>query len=62
MPDQEKPRNSTLLQSLQLLRRRGILREEDDRYFPAPDSAPLLRYYANSISHWLMQDAARQAA
>ncbi len=62
MRDEEKPRNSTLLQSLELLQRRGILREENDCYCAAPDANPLLRYYANSIAHWLMPDAARQIA
>lgn len=53
MRDEEKPRNSTLLQSLQLLQRRGILVEDRDHYFAGPDSSALLHYYANSISHWL---------
>jgi glycerol-3-phosphate O-acyltransferase len=53
MRDEEKPRNSTLLQSLQLLQRRGILIEDKDRYFPSADSKALLQYYANSIAHWL---------
>lgn len=53
MREEEKPRNSTLLQSLQLLQQRGILIENQDRYFPNPDSIALLMYYANSIAHWL---------
>jgi glycerol-3-phosphate O-acyltransferase len=54
MREEEKPRNSTLLQSLQLLQRRGVLIEDDDRYFAAPESLALLNYYANSIAHWLL--------
>lgn len=54
MREEEKPRNSTLLQSLQLLQRRGVLVEDDDRYFAAPESLALLNYYANSIAHWLV--------
>jgi glycerol-3-phosphate O-acyltransferase len=53
MREEEKPRNSTLLQSLQLLQRRSVLIEDDDRYFAGPDSMALLNYYANSIAHWL---------
>ena len=54
MREEEKPRNSTLLQSLQLLQRRGVLVEDDDRYFAWPESLALLNYYANSIAHWLV--------
>ncbi|MFZ2752937.1 MAG: 1-acyl-sn-glycerol-3-phosphate acyltransferase [Lysobacteraceae bacterium] len=54
MREEEKPRNSTLLQSLQLLQRRGVLIEDDDRYFAAPEFLALLNYYANSIAHWLV--------
>jgi glycerol-3-phosphate O-acyltransferase len=54
MREEEKPRNSTLLQSLQLLQRRGVLIEDDDRYFAGPGSLALLNYYANSIAHWLV--------
>ena len=53
MREEEKPRNSTLLQSLELLQRRGVLVEDDDRYFANADSTALLNYYANSIAHWL---------
>jgi glycerol-3-phosphate O-acyltransferase len=53
MREEEKPRNTTLLQSLQLLQRRGVLIGDNDRYFAGPDSAALLNYYANSIAHWL---------
>ncbi len=60
MRETEKPRNSTLLQSLELLQRRGALREENDCYSAAPDAGPLLKYYANSIAHWLLPEAARQ--
>jgi glycerol-3-phosphate O-acyltransferase len=60
MRDAQKPRNSTLLQSLQLLQRRGILIEDQDYYSPSPDSGALLQYYANSIAHWL-QPAAVEA-
>ncbi len=58
MREEEKPRNSTLLQSLQLLQRRGVLVEENDCYSATPGAGPLLQYYANSITHWLRPEAA----
>ena len=57
MREEEKPRNSTLLQSLQLLQRRGVLVEDDDRYYAGPESLALLNYYANSIAHWLVVES-----
>ncbi len=63
MRNEQKPRNSTLQQSLQLLQRRGILIEDKDSYSPSPDSGALLQYYANSIAHWLQPaDAAHGKA
>lgn len=50
-PD-EKPRHRTLFNSLELLIKRDLLIEEDDRYMIKPEHRPLLLYYANSIEHW----------
>ncbi|MGH8530047.1 MAG: 1-acyl-sn-glycerol-3-phosphate acyltransferase [Nevskiales bacterium] len=49
----ERPRGSTILASLELLRRRGILIEDNDCFVLNPESRPLVVYYANSIAHWL---------
>ncbi len=57
MRDEEKPRNSTLVHSLEQMQRRGILIEDKDCYFQNPDAGPQLRYYANSIAHWLLPAA-----
>ncbi|MCH7815625.1 MAG: 1-acyl-sn-glycerol-3-phosphate acyltransferase [Proteobacteria bacterium] len=50
-PD-EKPRHRTLSNSLDLLKERNILIEQDDRYKINPEHRSLLLYYANSIEHW----------
>jgi len=52
MKADEKPRHRTLSNSLELLKKRGMLTEDDDQYTIAPGQEPLLRYYANSIEHW----------
>ncbi len=48
----EKPRPRTLSNSLDMLKERNILLEQDDRYRVNPQCLPLLQYYANSIEHW----------
>jgi glycerol-3-phosphate O-acyltransferase len=48
----EKPRPRTLSNSLDMLKERNILLEEDDHYRVNPECLPLLQYYANSIAHW----------
>jgi|TARA_Y100000310_G_scaffold339492_1_gene432325 glycerol-3-phosphate O-acyltransferase len=48
----EKPRNRTLMESLELLKVRGILQENNDSYEVNPLSLNLLEYYANSIAHF----------
>lgn len=48
----EKPRHKTLSNSLDMLRERNLLLENDDRYRINPEFRPLLHYYANSIRHW----------
>lgn len=53
MKDTERPRGTTILSSLELLKRRGILIEENDCFAVNPESRPLIGYYANSIAHWL---------
>lgn len=52
MKPAEKPRHRTLSASLDMLRNRELISEEDDRYRAAPSQLPLLHYYANSIEHW----------
>lgn len=52
MRPEEKPRHRTLTRSLDLLKNRNMLIEEDDRYRINPQHRPLLQYYANSIEHW----------
>lgn len=48
----QKARNRTLMDSLELLKARGILQEENDLFKAEPLSLAVLRYYANSIAHW----------
>ena len=52
MRPEEKPRHRTLSRSLDLLKNRNMLIEDDDRYRINPQHRPLLQYYANSIEHW----------
>jgi glycerol-3-phosphate O-acyltransferase len=52
MNSREKPRDRTLTESLELLKARGILQEENDLFKANPDSLAVLNYYANSIAHW----------
>ena len=52
MRPQEKPRQRTLANSLDLMLSRDMLLEEDDRYRVNPTRRPLVQYYANSIEHW----------
>lgn len=40
------------MDSLELLKARGILQEENDLFKAEPLSLAVLRYYANSIAHW----------
>ena len=48
----EKPRPRTLINSLDMLKERNLVLEQDDRYRINPEHQPLLQYYANSIEHW----------
>ncbi len=52
MKPEDKPRNRTLSQSLDMLLERQMLLEQDDLYSVNPDQRALLEYYANSIEHW----------
>lgn len=52
MKVQEKPRPRTLANTLDMLKERNLLLEQDDRYRVNPEQQPLLQYYANSIEHW----------
>ncbi|MCZ6830490.1 MAG: hypothetical protein O7F73_13060, partial [Gammaproteobacteria bacterium] len=52
MKVEEKPRPRTLANSLDMLKERNILLEQDDRYRVNPEQQSLLQYYANSIEHW----------
>lgn len=52
MTPEQKPRQRTLSNSLDLLLSRGLLLERDDRFRVAAEGAALLQYYANSIEHW----------
>ena len=56
MKSEEKPRHRTLSNSLDLLRERNILLEQDDYYRINPEQRSLLLYYANSIAHWWGSD------
>ena len=52
MKTQEKPRQRTLSNSLDLMISRSFLIEQNDRYSINPKYRPLVQYYANSIEHW----------
>ena len=52
MKADEKPRPRTLTNTLDMLKERKILLEQDDRYRVNPEYQSLLQYYANSIEHW----------
>lgn len=52
MKSHEKPRNRTLMESLELLKERDILVEENDLFKANPNCGAILNYYANSIAHW----------
>lgn len=52
MKPEDKPRNRTLSQSLEMLLDRQMLLEQDDLYSINPEQRALLEYYANSIEHW----------
>lgn len=52
MTKEEKPRQRTLANSLEMMRSRGLLLEADDRYQVNPAQQALLEYYANSLEHW----------
>lgn len=49
---EEKPRERTLSNSLDMLKDRNLLLEEGDLYRTNPQYQALLEYYANSIEHW----------
>ncbi len=49
---EQKPRQRTLSNALELLCNRKIVIEKDDRYEINTDRLDLARYYANSIEHW----------
>jgi len=57
MKEDEKPRSATIAIGLQMLVDRGLLREEDDCYRTMPETVELIQYYANSIAHWLKDEA-----
>lgn len=52
MKPDEKPRHRTLSNSLELLKQRGLLLEEDDCFVINPQYSGLVEYYGNSIEHW----------
>jgi glycerol-3-phosphate O-acyltransferase len=52
MKVEEKPRPRTLANTLDMLKERKLLLEQDDRYRVNPEQQLLLQYYANSIEHW----------
>lgn len=56
MREDEKPKQSTISQSLSLLSNRGVLVEEQDRFHCADGSQAVIRYYANSIRHWVSKN------
>ena len=56
MREDEKPKQSTISQSLSLLSNRGVLVEEADRFHYNDESRPLISYYANSIRHWVSKE------
>ena len=52
MRGNEKPKQTTVLQSLTLLCDRGILLQNKDRFRMNADARELISYYANSIRHF----------
>ena len=55
-PVLETPRSTrvaAIADAVELMRVRGMLVQTDDRFLAATHEIPLLRYYANAISHWL---------
>ena len=52
MSQDEKPKQSTISQSLTLLSDRGILKEEKDRFRLNDTARQLVQYYSNSIRHF----------
>jgi glycerol-3-phosphate O-acyltransferase len=53
MREDEKPRQSTISQTLGLLSDRGVLVEEADHFYFTDELRPLISYYANSIRHFV---------
>jgi glycerol-3-phosphate O-acyltransferase len=49
---EEKPRQRTLSNSLDMLTERNLLLEQGDQYRSNPKNQAVLQYYANSIEHW----------
>jgi glycerol-3-phosphate O-acyltransferase len=52
MKVEEKPRPRTLTNTLDMLKERNMLLEQDGCYRINPEHQSLLQYYANSIEHW----------
>ena len=61
MRAEEKPRQRTLANSLELMKSREMLLESDDRFSINPVLQPLVLYYANSIEHWWKSQAGQAA-
>ncbi len=51
MKKSEKPRQRTLQNALQLMRKHGLVVEQDDHFRVGPGQTRLLEFYANSIRH-----------
>ncbi len=49
----EKPRNRTMVQSLEQMKVRQMLVEENDVFKVNQDAVQLVEYYANSLNPWL---------
>ncbi|MFK7864886.1 MAG: 1-acyl-sn-glycerol-3-phosphate acyltransferase [Pseudohongiellaceae bacterium] len=52
MKAEEKPRHRTLSNSLDMMKERGLVLENDDYYSINEANRKLVEYYANSIEHW----------
>ena len=52
MKDKEKPKQQTIIQSLELLVTREILLKEGDYYWLNIEAITLAKYYSNSIRHF----------
>ena len=50
MRREQKPRNQTLTQALEMLTQRKILLQDQDEYRVNPEAMDLVKYYANSIN------------